>query len=175
MELHAIRHTTPLVEKGRCYGHADVPLAHTFEQEFEELLERLPAQIDLVFTSPLTRCRVLASRISDTFAVDDRLIELNFGEWEMSYWDNIDPVALNKWMSNFCTESCPGGESYTDLIARVRLFVEDLRLIKHDSIVVVTHGGVIRALNTIFHEVSPADSMNIAVPYGSLTTFVVTQ
>jgi len=41
-EIYLIRHTTPKVEKGICYGQTDLNLADTFEQEKERILKIIP-------------------------------------------------------------------------------------------------------------------------------------
>ena len=42
MEIAIIRHTTPDVDKGVCYGHADVLLKDTFAAEFQVMQQMLP-------------------------------------------------------------------------------------------------------------------------------------
>ena len=63
MEVVLIRHTSVAVPKGTCYGQTDVPVADTFEQEAaatRAVLGRY-GQFDAVFSSPLTRARLLAA------------------------------------------------------------------------------------------------------------------
>ena len=37
MEIHLVRHTTVAIEKGICYGQADIPVSATFESEANAL------------------------------------------------------------------------------------------------------------------------------------------
>src|SRR5688500_4962497 len=101
MEIYLIRHTTPQVGKDICYGQSDLDLGDAFPQEYEFLKNNLPGQFDMVYTSPLKRCRILAEKFNtNNFFVDHRLLELNFGEWEMKAWDDINQVQLNGWMND---------------------------------------------------------------------------
>jgi alpha-ribazole phosphatase len=60
MEIYLIRHTTPQVESGTCYGQADLDVTETFELEASIIQQHLPAHITQVHSSPLQRCRKLA-------------------------------------------------------------------------------------------------------------------
>ena len=57
MEIYLIRHTTPLVEQGICYGQTDLDIAHNFQEEVEDIKVALQHfNPDKVYTSPLMRC-----------------------------------------------------------------------------------------------------------------------
>ena len=95
MEVILIRHTSVDVPSGVCYGQTDVPLKPTFEQEAAVTQENLKAfrPFDHVYTSPLTRCVRLATYCGYPDAErDKRIMEINFGSWEMKPFDrNDDP------------------------------------------------------------------------------------
>lgn len=175
MELYLIRHTTPLVEKGICYGQSDVPLAGSFDAEWEAIRTELPAGVTGVYTSPLSRCRRLAERIAEHYGVplhgDDRLRELNFGRWEMQPWDALPEPELSAWMNDYVHVPCPGGESYAELIGRVASFVPFLRAGAPGRAVVVTHAGVIRSCYAVLHGLSPEAAMARKVAYGEVHFF----
>ena len=88
MEVYLIRHTTPLVGKGICYGQSDLELAPGFETEWYAIQSSLPSEIEAVFSSPLSRCRQLANLLSAHYQAplqfDARLKELNFGRMELA-------------------------------------------------------------------------------------------
>jgi alpha-ribazole phosphatase len=174
MEIHLIRHTTPCIDKNVCYGQFDVLLKDTFEEEVRLVLEKLTDKADVIYTSPLTRCIKLAERIAQTFNLpvkeDDRLKEMNFGAWEMKRWDDIDKVALMKWMNDYQHERCPQGESYLDLIVRLKEFYNEINLKQYQSVVIVTHAGVIKSSLVILGELSLKDAMSIKVGFGSVLT-----
>ena len=61
--LYLIRHTTPDIAHGICYGQLDINLSESFEYEVNAVLKLLPA-LDLVITSPLQRCKKLAIHLA---------------------------------------------------------------------------------------------------------------
>jgi alpha-ribazole phosphatase len=80
---------------------------------------------------------------------DDRLKELNFGEWENRTWDEISEMeAGKKWFTDYLNETCPGGESYHDMLHRVKNFIADLPQ-SSGNILVITHAGIIRAFQVL--------------------------
>jgi alpha-ribazole phosphatase len=95
MDVYLVRHTTPDVDSGVCYGQADVGLADSFESEWLILRSKLAhLATPVVFSSPLQRCAKLAQRAVDHFNfsspfIDARLMELNFGDWELKAWQDI--------------------------------------------------------------------------------------
>jgi len=173
MELYLIRHTTPLVGKGICYGQSDVPLAGSFEAEWAAIRGGLPPGATCVYTSPLSRCRRLAERIAEHYGLplhqDDRLRELDFGRWEMQPWDALPEPELSAWMNDYVHVPCPGGESYAQLIGRVTSFVQFLRA--PGRAVVVTHAGVIRSCYAVLHGLTPEAAMGQRVGYGEVHFF----
>src|SRR6266540_3817224 len=126
MLLHLIRHTKVNLPARTCYGYSDVPLLEGWEQEAEGLVQQLRhIQNPLVYSSPLSRCYLLACKLSHRVITDNRLKELNFGDWELKPWDEINDTQAKQWMNNFVETACPGGESYLDLSLRVKSFLTD--------------------------------------------------
>lgn len=169
MEIYLIRHTTPQIENGICYGQSDISLADTFEHEWRSIREKLPKKVDVIFSSPLSRCRQLSTKLVVHFAMpfmeDARLKEMNFGEWELKRWNEIDQNTLGYWMENYKTEKCPGGESYEDVNIRVKSFIDDLLLSPNQRILIVTHAGIIKVFDTIINR---RDGMDLKVGYGDI-------
>lgn len=146
MELYLIRHTTPDVASGVCYGQADLDVTKTFTEEAACIAPHLPPSIKQVWSSPLQRCRRLAETLFPAHQItfDDRLKEINCGDWELAAWDAIEKAHLDAWMADQVDAIIPSGESYRQLHHRVIQFFETLPT--HGPIAVVTHGGVIRSL-----------------------------
>ena len=145
MKVTLIRHTSVAVPYGTCYGWSDVDVADTFEQEASATMKRLGDRtFDAVYTSPLTRARKLAAFCGYADAVtDDRLKEMNMGEWEMQRWIDITDPHLQIWMDNYLQESTTGGEGFPFFRQRVWDFLDDLRKKSHRHVAVFAHGGVI--------------------------------
>lgn len=170
MFLYLVRHTKVDVKPGVCYGAADVGLAKTFEDEKEKVSERLlNIKPDKIFSSPLSRCRILAESLYEKEIIyDEALKELNFGEWEGSKWEIISKSSYaEKWFNDYINIPCPGGESYKNLLDRVeKLIIEKLRDL--DEVVVFTHGGVIRAFYSLVKNVSPEKAFDLKIDYGQV-------
>lgn len=144
MEVYLIRHTTPDVPRGTSYGRSDVPLKSSFPEELDAVrakLEGIPG-IGCYYSSPLSRCTRLAEGLGRSApAVDARLIEIDFGDWEMRFW-NGDTLPVLK---SLIDTPAPNGESYRQVQERVVSFLDDLAREPLERVAVVTHAGVIRA------------------------------
>ena len=146
MDLHIIRHTRLDIDSGRCYGQSEIPLAASFHSELEQLHRRLSPPYGAVYSSPLQRCRQLAQNFTQSVETDERLLEYDFGDWEMQRWDDIDRAALDAWMQDFVNQRPPNGETLVDMAARVSAWVEELRTCDYESCLLVTHAGTIRCI-----------------------------
>lgn len=157
-----LRHTTPAVAKGVCYGATDLPLARGHLTEFAKTVSNLP-QATRIISSPLQRCRFLADHVGACLGlgveVNDDLREMDFGRWEMTPWDDVPRAELDAWAADFMRASPHGGESVSRLQARVAAAIEDIE----PTTLVVTHSGVIRAAAALRDH---ADGWNIDVKFG---------
>lgn len=140
MRLFLIRHPPPAVAAGICYGATDLPLADDPTGHAAALAPLLPPAIPL-FSSPMTRCRLLAERLHPQPVFDARLRELDFGEWEMRPWEALDRGLLEAWAANPLRFRPPGGEAVADLVARVRGFLAAAP----EEAIIVAHAGVLKA------------------------------
>lgn len=178
MNLFTIRHTKVNVEPGVCYGQSDVGVAPSFYSEKGKVKSRiLGIQFDAVFCSPLFRCRTLAENIiqNNKIVFDDRLKELNFGEWELKKWDEIYNSRKGKiWMDNYQTLSTLNGESYPEMVARVLFFYSGLVSKEYENVAIFTHAGVIRILKSIV-EKQPIEELFLTFKpeNGSVTKFEI--
>lgn len=169
MEIYLIRHTIPKVAKGICYGQTNLETHHSFDATAKLIRSYLPKRLDIVYSSPLVRCLKLAETLSSSVVVDKRLIEMNFGDWEMKLWDELPKDKLKQWMADFVNVRVPGGESFGALIDRVNMFLEDIAKVKHKNICIVSHSGVIRTILGNFLKMDPAYLFRIQVDYGSIS------
>jgi alpha-ribazole phosphatase/probable phosphoglycerate mutase len=147
--LVLVRHAEPVADsRGRCYGRLDVGLSeHGRRQAAALALTLRDEQIDLVVSSPRARAVETAAALGRAFDVDDRLCELDFGDFEGRTYDELErdePELFRRWMSSPTTVRFPNGESYADLRRRATAALADVRS-RAESAVVVTHGGVIRS------------------------------
>lgn len=179
MEIYLIRHTTPEVKKGICYGQSDLELADSFHKELKRIKALLPDYFDAIYTSPLTRCKQLADQLSNyssTQIEDSRLIELNFGDWEMKAWNDISNKELETWMNDFVTIAPTNGESMLDLQKRVISWLNEIQTKKHQQIAVITHSGVIRVINAYLNQVPLHKAFEVlTVEYGEVLTYSISE
>lgn len=145
MQLYLIRHPPPEVAAGICYGRTDLALATDVGAVAMEIARRLPPGIP-VFSSPLRRCRELAMALDPAPRIDARLVEMDFGEWEMTPWEGIQRTALEGWAADPLGYRPPGGESVGELRARVRDFIAAARREGIARAALVTHAGVMKTL-----------------------------
>lgn len=170
MEIYIIRHTTPDIEKGICYGQSDLNLDDNYIVEFEAIKSKIPTTGTLkVISSPLKRCALLAKQFSNDITFDNRLKELNFGDWEMKPWNDIPENEMNPWMTDFVNVNVPNGESYTQLASRVKLCFNDILVSEtNKNLIIVSHAGPIRAFLASLLNVKLKDSFNIKINYGDV-------
>nr|WP_295869277.1 alpha-ribazole phosphatase [uncultured Chitinophaga sp.] len=173
MEIYLIRHTTPAIESGICYGFSDIGVADTFETEVAAIKAKLPAGTFDVYSSPLQRCHQLAVTLfGDNIHTDERLKEMNFGAWEMLAWEAIGKEELQVWADDFVQAKVPQGESYEELYTRSMAFIEEI-IEKGNNAVLVTHGGVIRSILAHATNTPLVDSFDLKVQYGRISQLQV--
>ncbi|WP_298534814.1 alpha-ribazole phosphatase [uncultured Algibacter sp.] len=170
MEIYLVRHTTPKIKKGICYGHSDLELDDNHDEEFKVVKSKIPTLESFkIISSPLKRCALLAKQFSNDVVFDSRLKELHFGDWEMKPWNDIPEKDLTPWMSDFVTVSVPKGESYTQLASRVTaLFEEILFSETAENLIIISHAGPIRAFLSTLLKIDLKDSFNIKINYGDV-------
>ncbi|MBC7390250.1 MAG: alpha-ribazole phosphatase family protein [Opitutaceae bacterium] len=168
MEVFLIRHTQPDIENGLIYGRHDVPLVNSFEQEKNYILEQLPDSIDLVFSSPSTRCTKLAEALSIDYIIKEELCELNFGDWEGKTWDTINRQESEFWMEDMLNRCPPGGESLLEMKNRVLGFWQQITSLESSFIALVTHKGVIRIILSELNNTPDSSFFDIKVDFGEV-------
>lgn len=146
-----VRHPPMPDLRGRCYGRLDAPLPEVaFDRAARLVAPHLPPWP--ITSSPRLRCVGLANALqaiqrhleyspSDDVRIDARWQELDFGEWEGRPWSTLPRDELDAWSRDVAGYTMPGGESFLDLIARVRAALAAL----DRPHVVVAHAGTIRA------------------------------
>lgn len=172
-KIYLLRHTAVAVPPKHFYGRTDVPLAETFPEEAVRLRNLLPKQLDMpVFSSPLSRCRRLADELFSEYDTDERLLELDFGEWEMKSWEEIPATDRDHYLANFDKVPPPNGELFSDLQARAVNFLDELMAAGHAEAAIVAHSGVIRSLLCHVMKMPLGHLYNFDLAYGSLSTIV---
>lgn len=173
MEVYLVRHTETVCEKGICYGQSDVNIIEPYDAVFYNIISQLP-QDAILYSSPLLRCVLLADYIKNNSEItavnlDSRLMEMNFGDWEMKNWDVIEPEELNPWMTDFVNVRVSNGESFTDLHDRVIDFMEKvLQKLNSKPVIIVAHAGVIRSFLCKISDLPLKDAFQNKVDFGAV-------
>jgi broad specificity phosphatase PhoE len=181
--LYFIRHgETDWNAEGRLQGQHDIPLNDLGRVQAAEagvILKSLFAQTDDLdwWVSPLGRTRETAEWARTAiglhptyFRTDDRLKELTFGRWEGLTWKDVrraDPKGASERERDKWHAVPPDGESYQMLTERVAGFLPVLRR----PSVMVSHGGVARALMVMLGGVSPANAASSDIWQGKVLVF----
>jgi alpha-ribazole phosphatase len=154
MALWIVRHATPLIASGVCYGALDVAAdaEHTL-QAARALAQALPLHCK-VWVSPLQRCKQLADALSDIRPelkpqTDTRLREMDFGTWEGVAWNAIALKAMQDWTDDFGTHRFGGAESANQVLARVAGLWDAARQHPDEDQVWITHAGVARSVQLL--------------------------
>ena len=173
MEVYLVRHTETVCEKGICYGQSDVKIMEPYDGVFQSVLNQLPQDATL-YSSPLLRCVLLANYIKENSEItavneDSRLMEMNFGDWEMKNWDVISPDDFTPWMTDFVNVCVPNGESFTDLHDRVIDFItNELQATNSKPVIIVAHAGIIRSFLCKISDLPLKDAFQNKVDFGAV-------
>jgi broad specificity phosphatase PhoE len=137
---------------GRYVGSTDVPLSGEGKNQIQGLRPIFAAmEIDVVMTSPMRRCRESLDLLGLDCPVscDHDLREIDFGRWEGKTFAEIeaaDPALVQVWAQGGPDFRFPGGEGLAEFSSRMETVQRRLLAMENKSSLVVTHGGVIRAL-----------------------------
>lgn len=169
--LYLIRHTTPRIAPGICYGQLDIGVADSFVEEANDALSWLPP-LELIITSPLQRTHRLAEHLAQAqrceLRSDVRLMEKHFGAWEGRAWDSIARHEIDAWAADVLGYAPPGGESAQQLMQRVQNFLCDVTQLPQQNIALVAHGGSIRTLLAQMGGVPLAETLSWEMGYGAV-------
>jgi len=169
MQIHLIRHTTPDIQEGICYGQTDLDVANSFAQERDIVLTKTLDQYDALYTSPLQRCAKLAESVSAKQRfVDERIMEYNFGDWELLPWSDLKSTEAQEWMNNFVDQPAPNGDSIISMQKRVMHFFEELLQQDYQTVAVVTHSGVQRLLHAHILETPLSHMFRLQLAFGAV-------
>ena len=128
----------------------------------QEAVEELSSRTDLLVDFQ-------AWGASSGECVDDaRLLELNFGNWEMQpFLSNPDP-RLAEWYADYLHVPATGGESFVQQYHRVAAFLDELRTLPYSHVVVFAHGGVLVCAQIYAGLTRPEEAFSVLPPYGGM-------
>lgn len=176
--IYLVRHgQTDWNAAQRLQGQEDIPLNETGRIQaarngkvLKDLISSLDA-FDFV-ASPLKRTRETVEIIrgamglpKEDYRTEDLLMEINFGDWQGSTWDELRAARPNEISARFndswnTVAPGNGGESYAMLSVRA---ISWLGTVTRDT-VAVTHGGINRCIRGQLENLSLTDIPHLDVP-----------
>jgi alpha-ribazole phosphatase len=152
--LVLIRHgDTGEANRGRYIGRTDLPLSAEGERQAADLARVVGRWPEApVLCSPLQRCRrtaEIALGPDRDLEIDTDLREVDFGLWEGLSFAEIAkgyPAAVESWATLSDDFRFPGGEALAAFGNRVAAAARRIAADPAETILAVTHGGVIRLL-----------------------------
>lgn len=165
--------------EGRFQGHADPPLNDTGRAQAQELGATLASDgISVIYSSDLRRAaetaKVVAARLALPVSHDAALREIDVGSWSGLTRDEVRtrfPDGFARWLAG---EIGHDGETREQLVRRIVPAVLEIgRRHPGERVLVVSHGGAIRALQrTLLGEPRPVlpncGVMTVALVDGAL-------
>jgi broad specificity phosphatase PhoE len=152
-EILLARHgETDWNRENRFQGHADPPLNELGRAQAAELAATLAHEpLAAVYSSPLRRALETAETISARHELApvtlDALREVDVGSWQALTRAEVEtrfPEQFRRWLTH--GQGWEDGETYEQMGERVLAALRELaRRHPHERILVVTHGGPIRA------------------------------
>ena len=167
-----VRHgETPPNRAGLLLGRSDAALTDHGRAQAKRLAKVLAGWgVERVLASPLRRARDTAAPIAAAcdriVEVDERLIEIDYGEWEGSPFGDLEPALVRRWQGDG-TFAPPGGESLEVVAARVASFCGEL--LDDRVVVAVSHVSPIKAAVTWTLRVAPQLAWRMRLDVASIT------
>lgn len=162
--------------RGRFIGSTDLPITPEAKHQLQSSARLLKDKaITSVICSPMTRCRQTAEvlRLDAEITYDERLREVDFGNWEEMTFDDIAagwPEKVDEWARWSEDFTFPGGENMGGFLARIKdvsCFVNESA---QENMLLITHGGVIRQLICHYLGISHSSYLLFEVKAGMFTT-----
>lgn len=159
MKLYLIRHGET-IENARkiVMGHLPGRLSRDGKIRAKKLALFLKNHhFDAIYSSDLKRAADTVKEIAKyhpgQIIYNPLLRESHFGNLQGKSWQRAQTI-FSKLPGRLITKKARGGESLTDLRRRVGAFIRHL-LVKHknDTVLIVTHNGVIKVFLSIFQKI----------------------
>jgi len=185
--IYYIRHgETAWNAAGRFQGTQDIPLndlgrsqAVTSGGILADLIARDGHQAAALpfVASPLGRARLTMELVRETlrlppddYAIDSRLREIGYGQWEgltLPEMERHDAVTFASRIADKWGVAAPSGESYASVSLRMREWFDSLQ----GDTVTVAHGGTMRALMVALGIATPLEASDIPIGQGVVYVF----
>lgn len=172
MEIHLIRHTAVENPDNLCYGFAEMPLRKNNHEDFKSI--SIDKDFDLIISSPSQRCQLLAKYFQLNYKTDERVREMNFGDWELKKWSDIPEEEINPWYQDFINVKTKNGENLLEMQTRVAASWNELITAENmRKVLMITHAGVIRLILQSVLRFPLENMFSIQIGYGKKTVIEI--
>lgn len=163
MRLILVRHPMPRCERGLCYGRLDVDCD---ADALDTAVIRLSALAETcrIVTSPARRAHELAKRLGADIAIEPRLQELHFGDWEGRLWQDLGREAIETWQRGLPQSPPPNGETLSEMAGRCAAWLASLEA-DGPPVMAVTHAGPIRVIRALLNREPLLTYFNVSAPF----------
>lgn len=178
-----VRHGVADGADGVAVGQVDLPLSAAGAESLHKLAGSWSGgPPDRLFASDLARASASAAILGAAwnldFAIDARLREMDFGDWDGRSWSEIratEGAVLKEWMDSWWRRPAPGGESLGDVARRAAAWLDEI-LAAHagETVVAVAHGGSIRAALCHVLGLPLARAFHLHLDHGRVSSVVTT-
>lgn len=159
MDIILLRHTSSKDNETRVFSSPSTPLSALGKEQINTLLEK-KYPVKIIYSSPYKRSLELAEAIAIKFdlplIVDQRLGEIDFGEFEGKTFEQIEnlyPQEVKQWMEDPWNFAYPGGEDFHNMRSRVQRFYKEL----NQSCLIISHQALMLSLMSEILEYSYTD------------------
>ncbi len=127
--------------------------------------------IDAVFASPLDRTRqtadIIKRHIDRPVTYDPRIMEWDCGDWSGHLYSEVEaqwPDAWRAWRADPFYYRGPNCENYPDMIARATPFLHELMQLPAQSIAIISHGMIGKAMLSVLLGLDEATTLSFHQP-----------
>ncbi|BBB29781.1 histidine phosphatase family protein [Neptunomonas japonica] len=180
--IDALRHGETV--KGQCYlGRTDAELTDHGWQQMHTTVQNINVDdYDAIITSPLARCQAFAEHWvglqesgTELLSIDPLIQEYDFGLWDgmtaidiMLHWAE----ELADFWRDPDQYPPPQGELITEFFERLQFFLNAKITSEHNKVLLITHGGVIKALTCLNEGKSASRMFSVEAKHGELHQLV---
>lgn len=172
--LYVARHgQTVWNTENKVCGITDVELTEKGKEQAKDLACEVERNdISFIISSPLKRAvetsEIVSAICNIPFQIDDRLIEQNYGIYEGTDRNNED-FLNNKRCFAF---KYPNGESMMQVAYRIYGLMDEIKCKYRDqNVLIISHGGVCRVINTYFKDMTNDEFFNYALGNAKLEKY----
>lgn len=173
--VYLLRHGSTGLD-GRFIGSSDVPVADGSKAVLQKTGRTLQGiSPDAVLCSPMLRCRQSFKELSLQLEpeIDHALREVDFGDWENKTFHEIAegyPGKVKEWSSWSEEFAFPGGERIGEFLERIAAVRRKIESHSASTMLIITHGGVIRQLICSLLGLTPENYLLFDVRAGYFST-----